>query len=90
MALHNSLPGGDSREGRALLPGNRNRRRGNGLRLGQGLDCVKLDIGKISPLKVWSGTGTAAQGSGGVPILGGITRHTDVSLGDMVYTVVLG
>uniref|UniRef100_A0A8C3RF83 Dedicator of cytokinesis 1 n=1 Tax=Cyanoderma ruficeps TaxID=181631 RepID=A0A8C3RF83_9PASS len=36
VALHKSLPGGDSRGGRALLPGNRDRRRGNGLRLGQG------------------------------------------------------
>ena len=36
VALHKSLTGGGSRGGRALLPGNRARRRGNGLRLGQG------------------------------------------------------
>ena len=70
VALHEPLTGGGSRGGRALLAGNRDRRRGNGLRLGQGR--LRVDIGEIPSWEGWSGTGTAAQGSAGVTIPGGI------------------
>uniref|UniRef100_A0A8C3DZB5 Dedicator of cytokinesis 1 n=1 Tax=Corvus moneduloides TaxID=1196302 RepID=A0A8C3DZB5_CORMO len=64
VALHKSLTGGGSRGGRALLAGNRDRRRGNGLRLGQGrlrvdssrnfsMERVVKDW-KGLPRKVWS------------------------------------
>ncbi|NXO94902.1 KSR2 Kinase, partial [Certhia brachydactyla] len=81
VSLHNSLTGGDSQGGQALLPGNRDRRRGNGLRLGQGR--IRVDFGKISSWKGWSGTGTAAQGRAGSSFLGRFKNCVDVALGDM-------
>ena len=58
VALHKSLTGGGSRGGgRALLAGNRDRTRGNGLRLGQGR--LSLDSSRNFPmervLRPWQG-----------------------------------
>ena len=81
MALHKSLTGGDSRGGRALLPGNRDRRRGNGLRLGQGR--LRVDFEKIPS---WKGGQALAQLPRAVlesPSLEGFNSHVDVALGDM-------
>lgn len=54
-------------QGQALLPGSRERRRGNGLRLGQ--EKLRVDFGKIPSPKGLSSPGTAIQGRTGLPFL---------------------
>lgn len=45
------------------------------------LKCsILTNIGKISPWKGWSGTGTAAQEGVESPCLGGFKSHVDVAL----------
>ena len=81
MALHKSLTGGGSRGGRALLAGNRDRRRGNGLRLGQG----RLRVGnrEISSWKSCPALAQLPRAVLEIPSLQGFKSHEDVALGDM-------
>ena len=81
MALHKSLTGGGSRGGRVLLAGNRDRRRGNGLRLGWG--GAGWILGSFPHGKGGQALAQLPRAVLECPSLFGFQSPVDVALGDM-------